>query len=175
MLVETETAMRCIQCGHMKDKVIDSRISKDGTSIRRRRVCLGCGYRYTTYENVERTELQVVKKDGTTEPLKREKMLQGMVKACEKRPVSVDRLDRAVDEIITTIHQDHNAQVPVQALGLQVMDKLHELDPVAYIRYVSVYREFDNVKEFIEEIQALEKRSFRERVEKRANAQARKG
>ena len=157
--------MRCIQCGHLKDKVIDSRISKDGTSIRRRRLCLKCGYRYTTYENVERTELLVIKKDGTRESLKREKLLQGMVKACEKRPVSIDRLDRSVDEILTTIHKDHNSEVPVQALGMHVMNKLHELDPVAYIRYVSVYRQFGNVKEFIEEIQSLEKRAVRDRLQ----------
>lgn len=151
--------MRCIQCGHLKDKVIDSRISRDGTSIRRRRLCLKCGYRYTTYESIERTELLVIKKDGTREILKKEKLLQGMRKACEKRPVPVDRLDRAVDDILLTTHQAYNKEVPVKVLGMQVMNKLHELDPVAYIRYVSVYREFDNVKEFIEEIQSLERRS----------------
>lgn len=159
--------MRCIQCGHLKDKVIDSRISKDGTSIRRRRVCLKCDYRYTTYENVERTELLVLKKDGKEESLKREKLLQGMVKACEKRPVSVERLNRAVDEILNALHKEHEMQVPVQAIGIKVMSKLHDLDPVAYIRYVSVYREFDNVKEFIQEIQSLENRSFRERIEQK--------
>ena len=157
--------MRCIQCGHLKDKVIDSRISKDGTSIRRRRLCVKCEYRYTTYENVERTELLVIKKDKTSESLKREKLLQGMVKACEKRPVSVDRLDRAVDEILTAIHKDHMSEVPVQILGVHVMNKLHDIDPVAYIRYVSVCRQFDNVKEFIEEIQSLEKRALRDRLQ----------
>lgn len=157
--------MRCIQCGHLKDKVIDSRISKDGSSIRRRRLCLKCDYRYTTYESVERTELLVVKKDGTRESLKREKLLQGMIKACEKRPVSVDRLDRAVDEILMAIHRDSNPEVAAHALGMHVMNKLHELDPVAYIRYVSVYRQFDNVKEFIQEIQSLEKRAVRDRAQ----------
>lgn len=157
--------MRCIECGHLKDKVIDSRISKDGTSIRRRRECLKCEYRYTTYENVERTPLMVIKKDGQRENIKREKLLQGLVKACEKRPVSVERLNKAVDEIINKIHRDHDMEVPVQTIGIRVMSKLHELDPVAYIRYVSVYRQFDNVKEFIQEIQALENRSFRQRLE----------
>ena len=155
--------MRCIQCGHLKDKVIDSRVSKDGTSIRRRRSCLSCGYRYTTYENIERTELRVIKKDGTRENLNREKLLRGMIKACEKRPVPVDHLDRAVGDIINSIHQDHVTEVPAHLLGLLVMNKLHEIDPVAYIRYVSVYRQFDNVKEFIEEIQSLEKRTTRDR------------
>ncbi len=157
--------MRCIECGHLKDKVIDSRISKDGTSIRRRRECLKCEYRYTTYENVERTQLMVVKKNGQRENLKREKLLAGLVKACEKRPVSVDSLNKAVDEIINKIHRDHDMEVPVQAIGIRVMSKLHELDPVAYIRYVSVYRQFGNVKEFIQEIQSLENRSFRQRLE----------
>ena len=88
--------MRCVQCGHLEDKVIDSRMSKDGTTIRRRRVCLRCDYRYTTYEQIERTELRVVKRDNLREALNREKILRGLVKACEKRPVSMDRLDRAV-------------------------------------------------------------------------------
>ena len=90
--------MRCVQCGHLEDKVIDSRMSKDGTTIRRRRVCLRCDYRYTTYEQIERTELRVVKRDNLREALNREKILRGLVKACEKRPVSMDRLDRAVEE-----------------------------------------------------------------------------
>ena len=99
--------MRCVQCGHLEDKVIDSRMSKDGTTIRRRRVCLRCDYRYTTYEQIERTELRVVKRDNLREALNREKILRGLVKACEKRPVSMDRLDRAVEEIISELHRDH--------------------------------------------------------------------
>ncbi len=157
--------MRCIECGHLKDKVIDSRISKDGTSIRRRRVCLKCDHRYTTYENVERTELKVIKKNGKSESLNREKLFQGMVKACEKRPVSVDQLNKAVDAIINNIHRDHDMEIPVRKIGLRVMSKLHELDHVAYIRYVSVYRRFDNVKEFIKEIQSLENPSYRRQLE----------
>ena len=152
--------MRCIQCGSLKDKVIDSRMSKDGTSIRRRRICLACDYRYTTYEQIERTELQVVKRDGTHESLNREKILRGLVKACEKRPVSMDRLDRAVEEILAELHKDHLSEVPSSNIGPKVMSKLHEIDPVAYVRYVSVYRQFDNVGEFIREIQALEHRAI---------------
>lgn len=151
--------MRCIQCGTLKDKVIDSRMSQDGTTIRRRRICLACDYRYTTYEQIERTELQVVKRDGTRESLNREKILRGLVKACEKRPVPMDRLDRAVEEILAELHKDHLSEVPSSNIGPKVMSKLHEIDPVAYVRYVSVYRQFDNVGEFIREIQALEHRA----------------
>lgn len=151
--------MRCIQCGSLEDKVIDSRMSKDGTTIRRRRACLQCSYRYTTYEQIERTELRVVKRDGTRETLNREKLLRGLVKACEKRPVSMDRLDRAVEEILAELHKDHLSECPSDIIGAKVMDKLHDIDPVAYVRYVSVYRQFDDVGQFIREIQKLEKRS----------------
>lgn len=135
-------------------------MSKDGTSIRRRRICLACDYRYTTYEQLERTELQVVKRDGTRESLNREKILRGLVKACEKRPVSMDRLDRAVEEIMAELHKDHLSEVPSSNIGPKVMQKLHQIDPVAYVRYVSVYRQFENVGEFIAEIQALEHRAI---------------
>lgn len=159
--------MRCIQCGSLKDKVLDSRMSKDGTTIRRRRECLMCSYRYTSYEQIERTELRVVKRDGTRESLNREKLLRGLVKACEKRPVAMDRLDRAVEEILTELHKDHLAEVPSATIGAKVMDKLHSIDPVAYVRYVSVYRQFDNVGEFIHEIQALERRAARDPLQRR--------
>lgn len=151
--------MRCIQCGSLDDKVVDSRSSKDGTSIRRRRECLNCGSRFTTYEQVERTELRVIKSDGTREVINREKLFRGLVKACEKRKVSMDRIGRAVDEILSELHKDHHHEVPSKNIGAKVMDKLHDIDPVAYVRYVSVYRSFENVGEFIREIQALEKRS----------------
>ena len=154
--------MRCIQCGSLDDKVIDSRMSKDGTTTRRRRECLKCSYRYTTYEQIERTELQVVKRDGSRQPINREKLFRGLVKACEKRPVSMDRLDRAVEEILAELHKDHLSEVPSSSIGPKVMSKLHEIDPVAYVRYVSVYRQFDDVGEFIREIQALETRASRD-------------
>ncbi len=159
--------MRCIQCGSHKDKVVDSRMSKDGTTIRRRRECLDCSYRYTTYEQIERTELRVVKKDGSREAINREKLFRGLVKACEKRPVSMDRLDRAVEEILAALHKDHLSEVPSHLIGAKVMDKLHEIDPVAYVRYVSVYRQFDNVGEFISEIQSLEHRTLRDHMQRR--------
>ena len=137
--------MRCVQCGSLNDKVLDSRSSKDGTSIRRRRECLSCAYRYTTYEQIERTELRVVKRNGAREALNREKIMSGLVKACEKRPVSMDRLDRAVEEILAELHKDHLSEVPSAIIGTKVMDKLHQIDPVAYVRYVSVYRQFEDV------------------------------
>ena len=159
--------MRCIQCGSHRDKVVDSRMSKDGTTIRRRRECLDWSYRYTTYEQIERTELRVVKKDGSREAINREKLFRGLVKACEKRPVSMDRLDRAVEEILAELHKDHVSEVPSHIIGAKVMDKLHQIDPVAYVRYVSVYRQFDNVGEFISEIQSLENRAARDHMQRR--------
>jgi transcriptional repressor NrdR len=159
--------MRCVQCGSQKDKVLDSRSSKDGTTIRRRRECLKCSYRYTTYEQIERTELRVVKRDGTRESLNREKLMGGLIKACEKRPVSMERLDRAVEEILTDLHKDHLREIPSASIGAKVMDKLHQIDPVAYVRYVSVYRQFENVNEFIAEIQSLSRRAARDTFQRR--------
>ncbi len=159
--------MKCVQCGSMTDKVVDSRSSKDGTSIRRRRVCTECAYRYTTYETIERTELRVIKRGGERESLNREKIRQGLVKACEKRPVSMDRLEQAVEEIIFELHRDNVNEIPAKTIGLKVMTKLRDIDPVAYVRYVSVYRQFDDVGEFIREIQALEKRSMRDKNQRK--------
>lgn len=159
--------MRCFQCGSLKDKVLDSRSSKDGTSIRRRRECVACGYRYTTYEQVERTALRVVKRDGSREQVNREKIMNGLVKACEKRPVPMDRLDRAVEEILAELHKDHTMEVPTASIGAKVMNKLYQIDPVAYVRYVSVYRQFDDVNEFIQEIQSLAQRAARDPLQRR--------
>ena len=141
-------------------------MSKDGTSIRRRRICNQCGYRYTTYETIERTELQVIKKDGTRQPLNREKLTRGLTKACEKRPVHLNRIDRAVEEILTELHHDNVPEIPSATIGAKVMDKLHQIDPVAYVRYVSVYREFEDVGEFIAEIQNLSKRIRRDPMQR---------
>ncbi len=159
--------MRCVQCASFKDSVLDSRMTKEGTSIRRRRECSNCGYRYTTYEQIERTELRVTKRDGTREAINREKLRNGLIKACEKRPVSMERIDRAVDELLTALHKDHVTEVPSSMIGAKVMDKLHEIDPVAYVRYVSVYRQFEDVGEFIREIQALEHRAARDPMQRR--------
>ncbi len=150
--------MYCPKCSSLEDKVIDSRLSKDGRSIRRRRECLACAHRFTTYEEVERTELRVAKRDGRSEPFNKEKLLNGMIKACEKRPVSVDQLEQISDEIIATLGSEFRREVPSTVIGAKVMAALHELDEVAYVRYASVYRHFQDIGEFIHEIQKLEKR-----------------
>lgn len=159
--------MRCIQCGYMDDKVIDSRMSREGTCIRRRRECLRCGYRYTTYEQIERTELRVLKRDNMTEALNREKILKGMIKACEKRPVAMDQLDVAVDEIVAELHRDHQREVPSYLIGMKVMEKLQGIDPVAYIRYVSVYRQFRTVEEFIELVRRMEVKAANDALQRK--------
>ncbi len=148
-----------MQCSHTEDKVIDSRMSKDANCIRRRRECLRCGYRYTTYEQIERTELRVVKRDQLHQSLNREKILRGMIKACEKRPVNMEQLDHAADEIIAELHRDHQREVPSYIIGRKVIEKLQNIDPVAYIRYVSVYKQFQNVDEFIDLVRGMESKT----------------
>lgn len=151
----------------MEDKVIDSRMSKDGTCIRRRRECLRCNYRYTTYEQIERTELRVLKRGNVHEALNREKILRGMLKACEKRPVSMDQLDVAADEIVSELHRDHQREIPSSVIGMKVIEKLQSIDPVAYIRYVSVYRQFQNVEEFIELVRKMERKSMNDPLQRK--------
>jgi transcriptional repressor NrdR len=148
--------MRCSKCSRTEDKVIDSRESKDGTTVRRRRECLGCGHRFTTYEQLERTDLRVVKRNAVREPFSREKLLGGLVKACEKRPVSLDALELAAEEIITELQQDNVREIPTRVIGQKVMERLRTIDPVAYVRFASVYRAFEDVGEFLDEIRALE-------------------
>jgi transcriptional repressor NrdR len=150
--------MRCPKCGNLEDKVIDSRSAKAGASIRRRRECLRCQHRFTTYEEVERRDLRVTKRDGFNEPFNRQKLLSGMTKACEKRPVTYETLERAVEEIIQELEQGFDHEVPSSAIGVRVMEKLHSMDEVAYIRYASVYRQFQDIGEFINEIESLGRR-----------------
>jgi transcriptional repressor NrdR len=147
--------MRCVKCSRSEDKVIDSRESKDGATIRRRRECLGCGHRFTTYEQLERTDLRVVKRNNVREPFRREKLLGGLIKACEKRPVSVDDLEMAAEEIITELQQDNVREIPSRVIGQKVMEKLRRIDPVAYVRFASVYRQFEDVEEFMSELRNL--------------------
>lgn len=153
--------MYCSKCGGIDDKVIDSRLSKDGKAIRRRRECIACGHRFTTYEEIERNELRVAKRDGRSEPLSKQKLLTGLIKACEKRPVSVEVLEKAADEILLELENEFHREVPSQVIGAKVMQRLHQLDEVAYVRYASVYRSFQDIGEFIEEIQQLERRPKR--------------
>ena len=150
--------MRCPKCAAIDDKVIDSRLSKDGASIRRRRECIDCGHRFTTYEVVERADLRVVKRDGRTEPFDRQKISGGILKACEKRPVRLEEIEHAVEAILQEIETHYDREVPTQVIGAKVMQQIHALDEVAYVRYASVYRHFQDIGEFISEIQALERR-----------------
>ena len=154
--------MRCPKCGSLQDKVIDSRLSRDGDSIRRRRECLACETRYTTYEEIERVELRAIKRDGRHEPFDRHKLLTSLVKACEKRPIGMERIERAVEELLHELESQQNREIPTRLIGAMVMEKLHAIDPIAYVRYASVYRQFQEIGDFIEEIQTYqEKRSSR--------------
>ena len=154
--------MRCPKCGSLQDKVIDSRLSRDGDSIRRRRECLACETRYTTYEEIERVELRAIKRDGRHEPLDRHKLLTSLVKACEKRPIGMDQIDRAVEELLHELESQQKREIPTRLIWAMVMEKLHAVDPIAYVRYASVYRQFQEIGDFIEEIQTYqEKRSSR--------------
>ena len=147
--------MRCPKCGHSDDKVIDSRNSKDGIVIRRRRECLKCGYRFTTYEEIAREDWFVIKKDGRHEPFSRPKLRGGIEKACEKRPVSVEGIDRLVSQIVRELEQEFEREIPSRAVGEKIMKHLRELDEVAYVRFASVYRQFKDINEFVEEIKNL--------------------
>jgi transcriptional repressor NrdR len=153
--------MRCPKCASLEDKVIDSRLSKDGASIRRRRECLECETRYTTYEEIERIELRAIKRDGRHEAFERTKLLTSLVKACEKRPISIELLERAAAEIMQELEAEQTREISTKLIGAKVMERLHALDPIAYVRYASVYRQFQEIGDFIEEIQSYEKRSLR--------------
>jgi len=150
--------MHCPKCGCLEDKVIDSRLSKDGDSIRRRRECMKCEHRFTTYEQIERAQIRVVKRDGRGEPLDRHKLTGGLLKACEKRPISIDAIEKSVEEIIQDLEANYPREVPTNIIGAKVMEKLHALDAVAYVRYASVYRQFQDIGEFIDEIKSMERR-----------------
>lgn len=150
--------MRCPKCQKDEDKVIDSRISRDGVAIRRRRECVPCEHRFTTYETIEPSDLVVIKRNGSREPFDREKLLRGLSKACEKRPVSRDELESATSAIIAELESEGSREIPTKLLGIKVMDRLHAIDPVAYVRYASVYRQFQDVGEFIDEINSMSRR-----------------
>ncbi|MHC4599534.1 MAG: transcriptional regulator NrdR [Planctomycetota bacterium] len=151
--------MRCPFCREDKDRVVDSRSSKDGFIIRRRRECLKCRRRFTTYERIEETPLRVVKKDGSRVPFDRDKIRNGLLKACEKRPVSVNLIEDITSQIEVEIHEMFDKEVRSKFIGELVMNKLQNLDQVAYVRFASVYREFKDVSEFLDELKPiLEKR-----------------
>ena len=146
--------MRCPFCKVDKDKVVDSRSSGEGAVVRRRRECLNCGRRFTTYERVEEAPLRVVKKDGTRVPFDREKILAGIRKACEKRPVSAEQVEQAVAHIEEQINKKYDREVPSADIGEMVMEALKKLDTVAYVRFASVYREFKDPEDFVKAIRA---------------------
>ena len=143
--------MRC-----QEDKVIDSRASREGATIRRRRECAGCGHRFTTYEEVEHEGLMVLKRDGRREEFSREKLLSGIRKACQKRPVSLKALEDLVDHIVAIVTGKFESEVPGEFIGKMVMDGLRELDDVAYVRFASVYRRFEEATDFVQEVKKLE-------------------
>ncbi len=153
--------MKCPFCDKLEDKVIDSRTAREGEVIRRRRECLGCKRRFTTYERIEENLPMVVKKDNRREPFDRAKILAGLKKACEKRPVSIGALGAATDRIEKRVQDLGETEVPSRAVGEEVMRALQELDPVAYVRFASVYREFKDIDQFMDTIRALTHESGR--------------
>ena len=147
--------VRCVFCGHIESKVIDSRSADDGSSIRRRRECLECGKRFTTYEKVENIPLVVVKKDKARQQFDRQKLLTGLLRACEKRPVTVGQLEQVVDNIETSIQNTLKREISSVEIGEMVMNELKNIDEVAYVRFASVYRQFRDVNTFMDELKKI--------------------
>ena len=147
--------MRCPKCGKTDDKVIDTRPNDEGRSIRRRRECIACGYRYSTLERVEGLSLKVIKKDGTRQDFSREKLMAGLASACSKRPVSNANLEKIVDEVENRLNDQRNHEISTNEIGEIVMGRLKTLDKVAYVRFASVYRDFTDIKSFTDEVEHL--------------------
>jgi len=154
--------MKCPYCSSVDNKVIDSRMTKEGDTVRRRRECLGCERRFTTYERVEQPPIVLIKKDGRRESFSRNKVLSGLQKACEKRNISINALEQFVDELERELQETGEKEIPSTVVGERVMNKLHELDDVAYVRFASVYREFKDINDFMSELKDL----FATRAEK---------
>ena len=148
--------MRCPKCSCSDDKVIDSRTSREGAAIRRRRECLACHFRFTTYEQVEQPKLVVVKRDGRREEFSREKLLAGIRRACQKRPVGEEALEDIVERIISDVSGAVDGEVSCTDIGSRVMDGLRQVDPIAYVRYASVYRRVEEATDFVQEVKKLE-------------------
>ena len=153
--------MKCPFCAYKEDKVVDSRATSEESAIRRRRECLKCGKRFTTYEYVEEVSLMVVKKDGRHEPFDRKKVLGGIIRACEKRPISIEKMEDIATQIERAIQKKSDRQVPANRIGELVMDRLKNLDHVAYVRFASVYRQFKDVEQFMEELKDIIKKDKR--------------
>ena len=151
--------MRCPKCGRLDDKVIDSRASREGSVIRRRRECLGCSHRFTTYEEIEHEGLMVVKRDGRREEFSKEKLLSGVRKACQKRPISPKMIEDLVEKIVDEITDKYEREVPSMAIGERVMECLGDIDEVAYVRFASVYRRFQEATDFVHAVRKLEEQT----------------
>ncbi len=147
--------MKCPFCGEIDDKVIDSRLNKTGNAIRRRRECIVCGRRFTTYERVEEIPIMLVKKDGRREVFTREKVRSGIQRACEKRKISMDVIEDFLDELERDLRETGEKEIPSSMIGEKVMSRLHEIDDIAYVRFASVYREFKDVNDFVSELKNL--------------------
>jgi len=148
--------MRCPKCGCQDDKVIDSRASREGATIRRRRECTACNYRFTTYEEVERSGLLVLKRDGRREDFSKEKLLSGLKKACQKRPIGPKVIEDLVERIVNEVTDKYEREVPAEVIGKLVMEGLRQVDDVAYVRFASVYRRFQEATDFVHEVKNLE-------------------
>ena len=151
--------MRCPKCHFTGDKVIDSRTAKEGAAVRRRRECLGCGYRFTTYEEVIQSELTVIKRNQSRVEFERSKLRKGIENACWKRPITAEKIDKIVDKVTTGLHRDFEREVSTMEIGQRVMNEIKNLDEVAYVRFASVYREFKDIDQFIDEIRLLNKKN----------------
>ncbi len=156
--------MKCPYCSSLEEKVVDSREGKDGVVVRRRRQCQQCLRRFTTYERIEEIHFMVVKKDGRREPFDRHKILAGLLKATQKRPVSVAQLEKIVDEIEARLAEKVEREMPAAEIGELIMERLHEIDEVAYVRFASVYRQFKDVSQFVEEVKGLREGGPRRRL-----------
>lgn len=166
--------MKCPFCGYKEDKVVDSRATQVETAIRRRRECLECGKRFTTYEYIEEVSLIVVKKDGRREPFDRKKMLSGIMKACEKRPISIEKMEEIATQIERAIQKKSDREVPATKIGELIMEKLKALDEVAYVRFASVYRQFKDVGQFIDELNEILHKGKRKTKSKKGKVTNRK-
>ncbi len=165
--------MRCPFCGHLEDKVVDSRESKDGDSIRRRRECILCSRRFTSYERIDEIPYMVVKKDGKRETFERNKIMSGLLRACEKRPISAAQLEAIVNEVEKAVQDSSDRELSTSEIGKIIMRRLKALDKVAYVRFASVYLEFEDVSEFMTELKYLV-RSRDKVVEKKSKGRSKK-
>jgi len=156
--------VKCPYCGSLEEKVVDSREGKDGVVVRRRRQCQQCLRRFTTYERIEEIHFMVVKKDGRREPFNRQKIMAGLLKATQKRPVSVAQLEKIVDEVEARLAEKVEREMTAAEIGELIMERLHEIDEVAYVRFASVYRQFKDVSQFVEEVKGLREGGPRRRL-----------